>query len=66
MAKNEKPINLYSVKSAITFRLMDKHKEYSWNTLWKKMGEDKKFREEMLEWLDKKFIARVLVEKEDA
>ena len=55
-------INIYSVSAALSFFIIDKRPELSWNTFFKKMYEDKEFRQEVMDYLDERFIAKVLID----
>lgn len=56
-----KKVDIYSVSSALAFLVLNKYPELSWNTLFKKMYEDKNFRKEVMDYLDERFIAKVLI-----
>lgn len=57
-----KKVDIYSVSAALAFFIFDKQPELSWNTLFKKMYEDKDFRQEVMDYLDERFIAKVLID----
>jgi hypothetical protein len=51
-------INIYSVSSCLALLIIDTYSELSWDSFFKKMSDEKNFREEILQYLDEKYVLK--------